>query len=53
MDVNIMPSSVYKLVLKDPDLKKLPPSTLEIGTYTTDTVKNYWIMCFLSGPPEH
>ena len=38
-DVNIMPTSVYKLVFKDPDLKKLSPSTLEIGTYTTDTVK--------------
>ena len=39
VDVNIMPASVYKLVLKDPDLKKLAPSTLEVGTYTTDTVK--------------
>ena len=34
-----MPANVYKLVFKDPDLKKLTPSTLEIGTYTTDTVK--------------
>ena len=39
MDVNKMSASVYKLVFKDPDLKKLAPSTLEIGTYTTDTVK--------------
>ena len=39
MDVNIMPASVYKMVFKDPDLKKLAPSTLEIGTYTSDTVK--------------
>ena len=31
--------SVYKLVFNDPELKKLAPSTLEIGTYTTDTVK--------------
>ena len=38
-DDNIIPASVYKLVFKDPDLKKLAPSTLEIGTYTTDTVK--------------
>ena len=38
-DVNIMPASVYKLVFKDPDLKKLAPSTLDIGTYTTDKVK--------------
>ena len=38
-DVNIMPGSVYKLVFKDPDCKKLAPSKLRIGTYTTDTVK--------------
>ena len=38
-DVNIMPASVYKLVFNDPELKKLAPSTLEIGSYTTDTVK--------------
>ena len=38
-DVNIIPSSVYKLVFNDPELKKLAPSNLEIGTYTTDTVK--------------
>ena len=37
-DVSIMPASVYKLVFNDPNLKKLAPSTLEIGTYTTDTV---------------
>ena len=34
-----MPASVYKLVYNDPELKKLAPSTLEIGTYTTDRVK--------------
>ena len=34
-----MPASVYKLVFCDTDLKKLAPSNLEIGTYTTDTVK--------------
>ena len=39
VDVNLMPASVYKLVFKDPDLKKLAPSTLEIGTYATYTVK--------------
>ena len=38
-DVNIMPATVYKLVFNDPELKKLAPSSLEIGTYTTDTVK--------------
>ena len=39
VDVNIMPASVYRLVFKDPELKKLFPSTMEIGTYTTDAVK--------------
>ena len=39
VDVNIMPASVYRLVFKEPDLKKFAPRTMEIGTYTTDTVK--------------
>ena len=34
-----MPASMYRLVFKDPEMKKLTPSSLEIGTYTTDTVK--------------
>ena len=34
-----MPASVYKLVFHDLNLKKLALSKLEIGTYTTDTVK--------------
>ena len=38
MDVNIMLASVYSLLFKDPELKKLYPSNMEIGTYTTDTV---------------
>ena len=38
-NVNIMPASVYKLVFHDPELQKLAPCKLEIGTYTTDTVK--------------
>ena len=37
-DVNIMPASMYRLVFKDPEMKKLAPNSLEIGTYTTDTV---------------
>ena len=37
--VNIMPTSVYKLVFRDPNLEKLVPSKLQIGTYTNDTVK--------------
>ena len=39
MDVNLIPASVYKLVFKDPTMQKLTPNNLEIGTYTTDTVK--------------
>ena len=38
-DVNIIPASVYDLVFHDPELQKLAPSKLEIGPYTTDTVK--------------
>ena len=38
-DLNMMPASVYKLVFHDPNMKKLASSSLEIGTYTTDTVK--------------
>ena len=38
-DVNLMPVSVYRLLYCDHDLKKLTPSQLKIGTYTTDTVK--------------
>ena len=34
-----MPANVYKLVFNDPELKKLAPTKLKIGTYTTDTVK--------------
>ena len=39
VDVNIIPASVYRLVFKDPEMKKLATSSLEIGTYTTDTVQ--------------
>ena len=34
-----MPVSVYRLIYHDHDLKRLTPSQLKIGTYTTDTVK--------------
>ena len=34
-----MPASVYKLVFHDPNLDKLTPNKLKIGTYTNDTVK--------------
>ena len=39
MDVNLVPASGYKIVFQDPNTKKLDPSSLEIGTYATDTVK--------------
>ena len=38
-DVNIMPASVYRLMFKDPEMKELSPSELEIGTYAIDTFK--------------
>ena len=38
-DVNLMPVTVYQLMFKDPSLKKLTPSTLEIETYTNNVMK--------------
>ena len=38
-DINIMPASVYKLVFQDPNMEKVIPSKLQIGTYTNDIVK--------------
>ena len=38
-DVNLMPVAVHQLMFKDPSLKKLTPSILEIETYTNDVVK--------------
>ena len=38
-DVNLMPVAVYQLMFKDPSVKKLTPSTLEIETYTNDIEK--------------
>ena len=35
----IMPMAVYCLMFKDPGLKKLTPSNMEIETYTNDVVK--------------
>ena len=39
MDVNLMPASVYKFVFNDLKMQKLASSNLQVGTYTTDTVK--------------
>ena len=38
-DVNLMPMAVCCLMFRDPGLKKLIPSNMEIETYTTDIVK--------------
>ena len=38
-DLNIISVSVYKLVFRDPDLEKLAPNNMQIGTCTNDTVK--------------
>ena len=38
-DVNLMPVSLYQLVFKDPKMQKLTPSNLQVGTFTTDSVK--------------
>ena len=38
-DVNILPVSVYKLIFKDTDCKKLAASSKEIGTYTDAKIK--------------
>ena len=38
-DVNLMPMVIYCLMFKDPGLRKLTPSKMEIETYTNDVVK--------------
>ena len=38
-DVNLMLVAVYQLMFKDPSLKKLTPSTMEIETCRKDAVK--------------
>ena len=38
-NVNLMPMAVYCLMFKDPQLKKLTPSNMEIETYTSEIVK--------------
>ena len=38
-DINIMSAGIYRLMFKDPEMKKLAPSELEIGMYATDTLK--------------
>ena len=38
-NVNILPGSVYYLIFKDTELKKITPCKMQIGTYMADTVK--------------
>ena len=46
-----MPTSIYKLLFNDPELKRLAPSSLEIVTYTTDTEKAVGSLSIPFGPP--
>ena len=47
-----MPVSVYRLVFKDPELKKLASNTMKIGTYTTDMVKTVGSCIFYLVQPD-
>ena len=38
-DVNLMLASIYQVIFKDPKMQKLTRSNLQVGTYTTDSVK--------------
>ena len=38
-DVNIMPASIYQLLFKDLEMKKIKPCKMQISTYTANTVK--------------
>ena len=52
MDVDNLPSSMYKLIYDDPDCKKLVPGSKEIGTYTTDKVNIVGSCSLLMGHPD-
>ena len=52
-DINLMPASVYQLVFKDPKMQKLTPSNLQVGTYTTESVKIVGSCKFSPGPSGH
>ena len=51
-DVNLMPMAVYYLMFKDPGLRKLTPSNMEIETYTNDVVKIIGMCYFYLVHPE-
>ena len=38
-DVNIMPASIYQLLFKDLEMKKIKLCKMQISMYTADTVK--------------
>ena len=50
--MNLMPMAVYCLMFKDPGLKKLTPSNMEIETYTDDVVKIIGMCYFYLVHPE-
>ena len=51
-DVNLMPMAVYCLMFKDPGLRKLIPSSMEIEMYTNDVVKIIGTCYFYLVHPE-
>ena len=51
-NVNLMPMAVYCLMFKDPGLKKLIHSNMEIETYTTEVVKIIGMCYFYLVHPE-
>ena len=51
-DVNLMPMVVYCLMFKDPGLRKLTPSNMEIEMYTNDVVRIIGICHFYLVHPE-
>ena len=51
-DVNLMPMAVYCLMFKDPGLRKLTPSSMEIEMYTNDVVKIIGMCYFYLVHPE-
>ena len=52
-DVNLMPMAVYCLMFKDPGLRKLTPSNMEIEMYTNDVVKIIGMCYFYLVHPEN
>ena len=51
-DVSLMPMAVYCLMFKDPGLRKLTPSNMEIETYTNEVVKIIGMCYFYLVHPE-